>query len=151
MNLRIPIRPWESTSKMSQKPKLRGLVTFKKYSKFSVQSFGTLTHNCGKPVGRIKILTSASERGPRDLPLMVLWRYTNIVMIWVFMIPLNWWNRGLFRIRNHKSSFNNFYIISIFSNWGFTKKSNVQFAYYIKTVKRRFMVPDFEKTPISQI
>ena len=107
LNLRIWIWPSESTSKMSQKLKIWGPVTFKK---FSVQSFETLTHNCGKPVGRIKILTAASERGPRDLPLMVLWRYTNKVMIWIFMISLSWWNRRLFEIRNHKLSWNNSYI-----------------------------------------
>ena len=101
-NFGIWTRPLETTSKMSQKPKIWRPVTFKKCSKFSVQSFGTLTHNCGKSVVRIKLLTGASERGLRDLPLMVLWRYTNIVTIWVFMIPLNWWNRRLFKIRNHK-------------------------------------------------
>ena len=69
--LRISTRPWESTSKMSQKPKIWGPMTFKKCSQFSVQSLGTLTHNCGKPVVHIKILTGASERRPRDLPMMV--------------------------------------------------------------------------------
>ena len=112
LNWRIWTRPSESTSKMVQKPKIWGLVTFKKCSKFWVQSFETLTHNCEKTVVRIKILTSASERGPRDLLLMVLWRYTDMVMIWVFMIPLNLWNWRFFKIRNHKSSFNSFHIMS---------------------------------------
>ena len=112
LNWRIWTRPSESTSKMVQKPKIWGLVTFKKCSKFWVQSFETLTHNCGKNIGRSWILTSASERGPRDVWRVVLWRYTNMVMIWVFMIPLNWWNKRLFRIGNHKSSFNSFYIMS---------------------------------------
>ena len=145
MNLRILTRPWESTSKMSQKPKIWGPVTFKKCWKFSVQSFGTLTHNCGKSVVRIKLLTGASERGLRDLPLMVLWRYTNIVTIWVFMIPLNWWNRRLFKIRNHKSSFNSFYIISKLKIAFLCKASSWKYVSYIKIVSRLFMVPDFEK------
>ena len=79
LNFEIWIKPSESASKMSQKPKIWGPVTFKKCSKFSIQSFETLTHNCGKTVNRIKILTCAYERGPRDLWRMVLWRYTKMV------------------------------------------------------------------------
>ena len=94
---------------MSQKLKIWGPVTFRKCSKFWVQSFETLTHNCEKTVGRIKILTGASERRPRDLWRMVLWRYTNMVMTWVFMISLNWWYRRLVKIRTHKLSRNNSY------------------------------------------
>ena len=106
---------------MSQKLKIWGPVTFRKCSKFWVQSFETLTHNCEKTVGRIKILTGASERSPRDLWRMVLWRYTNIVMIWVYMIPLSWWNQLFFKIRNHKSSFNSFHIIRKFKLTSFYK------------------------------
>ena len=55
-------------------------MTFKKCPKISVQSFETLTNNCGKTVGRFKILTDASEKGTRDL--FGEWYYEGI-LIWL--------------------------------------------------------------------
>ena len=120
LNFGIWTWPSESTSKMSQESKIWDPVTFKKCSKFWIQSFDTLTHNCEKPVRSTLILTGASKRGPRDVLRKVLWKYTNMVIIWVFMIPMNWWNRHLFKIRNHKLSLKTFYIM---------KKLKIQFLY----------------------
>ena len=60
-------------------------------------------------------LTGAFDRGPRDLVRLVLWRYTSVVIIWVFMISLKWSNRHLFQMRNHKLSWKKSYIVKIFS------------------------------------
>ena len=134
MNFGIWTRPSEFTSKIIQKSKIWGLVTFKKYSKFSIESYETFTHDCEKTVICIKILTSASEREPRDLGGSVLWRYTDMFIRWVFMILLNWWNRRLFKIRNHQLPWNSFYIKNIFSIHGFRKRFQSQSAIYIKTL-----------------
>ena len=104
LNFGVRTRPLESASKMIQKSKLWGSMT-RNFLDFSIWNFETLTRFCGNTVFWILNLTCASARAPRDLVRLVLWRYTNMVMIWVFMISLNWSNRRLFQIRNHKIAF----------------------------------------------
>ena len=110
LNLAIKIYiKYESEIEIMRSPDFRIVLSF------SIWNYETLTRFCGNTVFRNLNLTGASERGPRDLFRLVLWRYTNIVIIWVFMIPLNWSNRRFFKIRNHKLSWKNSYILEIFS------------------------------------
>ena len=121
LNIGISIASSESTSKMSQKLKNIRSRDCRNFRKFSIQSFETLTRFCGDTVCLIWNLTGPCERGRRDLYRLVLWRYTYMALIGVFIILLNRSNRRLSKIRNHTLSWKNFYIISIFSSRFFWK------------------------------
>ena len=88
LNIEISTRPSESTSKMSQKLEKMRSRGFRDVWNFSIQSFETLTRFCGNTAFKIWNLTGPSERGPRDLWGSVLWRYTNLAIMWIFMILL---------------------------------------------------------------
>ena len=121
LNILISTGPSDSSSKMSQKTENIRSRDCRNFRKFSIQSFETLTRFCGNTVCLIWNLTGPCERGRRDLYRLVLWRYTYMALIGVFIILLNRSNRRLSKIRNHTLSWKNFYIRSIFSSRFFWK------------------------------
>ena len=123
LNIEISTRPSDSASKMSQKFEKLRFRDFRDVWNFSIQSFLTLTRFCGNTVFQIWNLTGPSERGPRDLWGSVLWRYTDMAIMLIFMILINWSNRRLSEIRNHKLTLKKFYIMSQFWTTNFLKKS----------------------------
>ena len=121
LNILISTGPSDSSSKMSQQTENIKSRDCQNFRKFSIQSLETLTRFCGNTVCLIWNLTGPCERGRRDLYRLVLWRYTYMALIGVFIILLNRSNRRLSKIRNHTLSWKNFYIISIFSSRFFWK------------------------------
>ena len=112
LNILISTRPSDSSSKMSQKTENIRSRDCRNFHKFSIQSFETLTRFCGNTVCWIWNLTGPCERGRRDLYRLVLWRYTDMALIGVFMILLNRSNRRWSKIRNHTLFWKDSYIIS---------------------------------------
>ena len=115
LNILISTGPSDSSSKMSQETENIRSRDCQNFRKFSIQSFETLTRFCENTVCWIWNLTDSCERGHRDLVRLVLWRYTNMALIGVFIILLNRSNRRLSKIRNHTLSWKNSYIKNIFS------------------------------------
>ena len=124
LNILISTGPSDSSSKMSQKTENIRSRDCRNFRKFSIQSFETLTRFCGNTVCLIWNLTGPCERGRRDLYRLVLWRYTDMALIGVFMILLNRSNRRLSKIRNHTLFWKNSYIISTIPDTIFQKNMN---------------------------
>ena len=123
LNIVISTGPSDSSSKMIQKTENIRSRDCRNFRKFSIQSFETLTRFSGNTVCWNWNLTGPCERGRRDLFRLVLWRYTDMALIGVFMILLNRSNRRLSKISNHKLSQQNFYIFSKFLTRDFLRRS----------------------------